>query len=185
MPLPDFAQVDAEFLEAGSELKAISTMSVGYDHVDLNILKQRGIRLGYTPRVLNEAVADLTTLLLLGATRQVPRATRIVREGQWGNTPWGPLAFCGPSLQGKTIGFLGFGSIAQTTALQLLSFSPAKVIYTASGPRPFDINDQYFADLKQGMWEEQVALKAKMGKPKTQVENVDLDRLAKESDVVM
>lgn len=123
--------------------------------------------------------------MILGATRQVPRAARIVSEGEWGNTPWGPLAFCGPSLEGKTIGFLGFGSIAQTTALSLLPFSPARVIYSASSPRPFDINDAYFGDLKSGLWDEQIALWAKMGKPASKVENVDIDRLAKESDVLM
>ncbi|CAO1626423.1 unnamed protein product [Parajaminaea phylloscopi] len=179
-------KVDEELIEAaGPSLKAISTMSVGYDHIALKLVKERGIRLGYTPGVLNGAVAELTLLLVLGVTRQVPHATRIVREGLWPQTPWSPLAFSGPSLEGKTVGFLGFGSIAQTTALSLLPFGPARVCYTASSPRPFDIKDAYFGDLKVGLWEEQVALRVKMGKAPTAVENVDIDRLARESDVLI
>lgn len=91
-------------------LKVISTFSVGFDHVDLKAMKKRNLRLGYTPFVLDQAVAELTLTLMLNLTRQVPRAARVVREGEWHKNPWSPLAFCGPSLQGKTIGFLGFGN---------------------------------------------------------------------------
>lgn len=96
--------------KASSSLKVISTMSVGFDHVDLNALRARGIRLGYTPFVLDQAVAELTLTLALNLSRQVPRASRIVRNGEWGQNGWSPLSFCGPSLEGKTIGFLGFGN---------------------------------------------------------------------------
>lgn len=161
-------------------------MSVGYDHVDLPTIKERSIRLAYTPKVLNNAVSDLAITLILGVTRQVPRATRIVRQGKWAQTPWSPLAFSGPSIEGKTIGFLGFGSIAQTTALALQHFGPAKLAFKASGPRAFDINAEYFSELKQGGWEEQNALRAKLGKPTTQVENVDdLGELAARSDILI
>lgn len=161
-------------------------MSVGYDHVDLPTVKQRSIRLAYTPKVLNGAVSDLTLMLILGVTRQVPRATRVVREGQWAQTPWSPLAFSGPSLEGKTIGFLGFGSIAQTTALALQHFGPAKIAYKASSPRAFNINESYFSELKEGGWDEQNALRKKIGKGTTTVENIDdINELAAQSDVLI
>ncbi|CAO1623378.1 unnamed protein product [Sympodiomycopsis kandeliae] len=180
-------KVDRELLDAaGESLKCISTMSVGYDHVDLPTVKQRSIRLAYTPKVLNGAVSDLAIALILGITRQVPLATRIVREGQWSQTPWSPLAFSGPSLEGKTIGFLGFGSIAQTTSLALQHFGPAKIAFKSSSPRSFDINDNYFEELKQGGWEEQNALRKKIGKTTTEVENIDdLNELAAQSDILI
>lgn len=95
---------------ANPDLKVVSTCSVGFDHVDQQALKKRGIRLGYTPFVLDDAVAELTLTLILNLTRQIPKASRVVREGQWNQNPWSPLSFCGPSLRGKTIGFLGFGN---------------------------------------------------------------------------
>lgn len=64
-------KIDAELLDrAGSNLKVIATMSVGYEHIDLNECKKRNIRVGYTPEVLTDAVADLTVALTLATTRR-------------------------------------------------------------------------------------------------------------------
>lgn len=59
-------KIDKEVLEAaGSSLKVVSTISVGYDHIDLNECKKRGIRIGYTPDVLTDATAELTVSFYL------------------------------------------------------------------------------------------------------------------------
>lgn len=55
---------------AGPQLKAISTMSVGIDFVNVEQVKSRKIALGYTPDVLNEAVADVTIGLMIAASRR-------------------------------------------------------------------------------------------------------------------
>lgn len=144
-------RVDEEFLDAaGPSLKVISTMSVGYDHIDLALVKKRGVRVGNTPRVLDDAVAELCLMLALMVTRQVPLATRTVREGQWPNFPWTPTCFMGPSIKGKTIGFLGFGNISQSLSNLLVPFKPAKILYTTSKERKFDSNDKYFSSLMSG-----------------------------------
>lgn len=143
-------KVDEELLDAaGPSLKVISTMSVGYDHIDLKAVKKRGIRVGNTPGVLDDAVAELALMLALMVTRRATEATRLVQEGGWPNQPWTPTCFWGPSLRGKTIGFLGFGNISQSLASLLVPFQPAEIIYTASKPRPFDINDDYFISLRK------------------------------------
>jgi glyoxylate/hydroxypyruvate reductase len=49
----------------------IATMSVGYDHIDVDAVKKRNIQIGYTPDVLTDATADLTVLLALGAARRI------------------------------------------------------------------------------------------------------------------
>ncbi|SPO28501.1 related to glycerate dehydrogenase [Ustilago trichophora] len=144
-------RVDEEFLDAaGPSLKVISTMSVGYDHIDLELVKRRGVRVGNTPRVLDDAVAELCLLLALMVTRQVPIATRTVREGQWPNFPWTPTCFMGPSIKDKTIGFLGFGNISQSLSNLLVPFKPAEIVYTTSRARKFDVNDKYFSSLISG-----------------------------------
>lgn len=174
-------------------------MSVGYDHIDVKLARSRGVRIGYTPRVLNAAVADLTLLLVLGVARKLPLGTRIVREGQWGQTPWSPMGFCGPNLKGKTVGFLGFGSIAQTVALRLMPFGPKKFLYSTSAPRAFDVEgDDYFEDLRQGLWSEQQELLRKQHARQRAVGDADpwdgsisvenctsLDALASQSDVLI
>ncbi|CDR99698.1 related to glycerate dehydrogenase [Sporisorium scitamineum] len=141
-------KVDAEFLDAaGPSLKVISTLSVGYDHIDLALVKERGIRVGNTPHVLDDAVAEVCLLLALMVTRQVPAATRTVRGGLWPSNPWTPTCFTGPSIKGKTIGFLGFGNISQSLCKLLVPFKPAKIVYTTSRARAFDRDDKYFASL--------------------------------------
>lgn len=73
-------RIDGELLDAaGPTLKVVSTMSVGYDHVDVPALAARGVRLGNTPGVLTETTADLALALLLAAARP---AARGVGNGQ-------------------------------------------------------------------------------------------------------
>lgn len=55
----------------GPQLKVIATMSVGYDHIDVEAVRSRNILLGYTPDVLTDATADLTVLLTLAAARRL------------------------------------------------------------------------------------------------------------------
>lgn len=63
--------LNSEALDAaGPQLEAISTMSVGIDYVDLEEIKKRKIPLGYTPTVLNDAVADIGVGLAIAASRR-------------------------------------------------------------------------------------------------------------------
>ncbi|XP_048707745.1 glyoxylate reductase/hydroxypyruvate reductase-like isoform X2 [Caretta caretta] len=103
-------KIDAEVLDAaGPSLQVVSTMSVGYDHMSLEELKKRGIRLGYTPDVLTEAVAELTVALLLATSRRLLEAVDEAKNGGWGT--WKPLWMCGYGLTGSTVGILGLGRI--------------------------------------------------------------------------
>jgi glyoxylate reductase len=64
-------------------VRAIATLSVGYDQIDLAAAKQRQIAVINTPGVLTDATADLTMLLLLGAARRAHAGETLVREGKW------------------------------------------------------------------------------------------------------
>lgn len=65
-------KIDVEVLDAaGPQLKVVSTMSVGVDHLDLKAMKARNIKVGYTPGVLTEAVTELTIGLLLATSRRL------------------------------------------------------------------------------------------------------------------
>ncbi|CAE6368731.1 unnamed protein product [Rhizoctonia solani] len=165
-------KVDSQLLDAaGPSLKIISTMSVGYDHVDVPALKTRGIRLGFTPDVLTDAVADIAVMLALMASRNVKQAMEIVHTGNWPNTPWSPSLLTGPQLStpGTTIGFIGFGRISRATLARLAPFRVLRVLYTRSSSPSAPTNDlallSEFPTLKEAKW-------------------VALDQLARESDFV-
>ncbi|KAH9835360.1 uncharacterized protein C8Q71DRAFT_765493 [Rhodofomes roseus] len=172
-------KVDQEFLDAaGPTLKVVSTMSVGYEHIDVKALAQRGIKLGYTPDVLTEAVADITVMLALMAGRNVKETTTIVQNGQWSAYPWAPYLFCGSQLSAnwlqptRTAGFLGFGRIAQSTLARLLPFGFTRALYTgnpSSQPKPARDAEMHAKYASQGLAE---------------FRRVDIAELARESDVV-
>lgn len=164
-------KADEELVQAaGDKLKVIASFSVGTDHVDREALKKRNIRLGYTPTCLTDAVADVTIMLILMAQRRAGEAMGKVLTGQWPQMPWSPLLMTGPQIRGSTIGFLGFGRIAQATLKRLLPFGIKRAIYLTSKPGQPAKEDHY------GLIKEKaVPIEPAKG----------LDELASESDVVI
>jgi glyoxylate/hydroxypyruvate reductase len=55
-------------------------------------------------------------------------------DGDWPKMPWSPLLLCGPQITGSTVGFLGFGRIAQATLSRLLPFQISQALYLGSRP---------------------------------------------------
>ena len=124
-------RIDANLMDAaGSSLKVISQMAVGYDNIDIKAAHERGITVGNTPGVLTEATADLAMTLLLAAARRIPENIDYIKDGKWTN--WKPMELLGRDLSGTTLGILGFGRIGQAVAerarafgLHLLAYSPS------------------------------------------------------------
>lgn len=111
---------------AGPKLKAIATMAVGYDNIDLSEATRRGVVVGNTPGVLTEATADLTWALILSLGRRIVEGDRLVRSGRW--TGWAPTQLVGADFAGKTLGIVGLGRIGQAVARRARGFG-LEVIY--------------------------------------------------------
>ena len=108
-------RIDAGVLEtAGRRVRLIGNFGVGFNHIDIDAARRLGIQVSNTPDVLTETTADLAILLLLMATRRAGEGERELRAGQW--TGWHPTHMMGRSLEGKLLGLIGFGRIAQATA---------------------------------------------------------------------
>lgn len=114
-------KMDAEFMDAaGDGLKVIANLAVGYDNVDLEAAKERGIVVTNTPGVLDETTADVAFMLLLAASRRLGESERILRAGKW--EWWGPKLFTGPDVWGKKLGIVGMGRIGQAVARRARGF---------------------------------------------------------------
>jgi lactate dehydrogenase-like 2-hydroxyacid dehydrogenase len=103
-----------------ASIKAIATFSVGYEHVDLNAAKARGLVITNTPDVLTDATADITLLLMLGAARRAHEGETIVRDGSWKS--WATTFMMGTHMTGKRLGILGMGRIGQAVAKRARGF---------------------------------------------------------------
>ncbi|XP_046360047.1 glyoxylate reductase/hydroxypyruvate reductase-like [Haliotis rufescens] len=120
--------IDKEVLEAaGSTLKVVATMSVGYEHIDLDECRRRDIVVANTPNVSTDSVAELTVSLLLLTSRRLLEGIQAVKSGEWG--PWKPMWLCGTEMSNKTIGIYGLGRIGYGVARRLKPFGGKKIIY--------------------------------------------------------
>ncbi len=101
-------------------VRAIANFSVGYDHVDTEAAKARGLIVTNTPEVLSDATAELTMMLMLGAARRASEGERLVRTREWKD--WSPGFMVGTQVTGKRLGILGFGRVGRVVAKRARGF---------------------------------------------------------------
>jgi len=108
----------AALIDACPKLEIIACFGVGFDAIDLERAKARGVRVTNTPDVLTEAVADMAFALILASFRRIVEGDAFVRSGAWKK---GALSL-GRSLGGKTLGVLGYGRIGQAIGRRAPAF---------------------------------------------------------------
>jgi lactate dehydrogenase-like 2-hydroxyacid dehydrogenase len=106
--------------ELADTLKAIGTLSVGFNHIDVEAAREFGVAIFYSPGVLSDACAEIAVLLLLNAARRGYEADQMVRSGSWKG--FGPTQLLGIGLVGRRVGIFGMGRIGQATAQRLRPF---------------------------------------------------------------
>ena len=112
--------IDRDVIAAASSLRVIANVAVGYDNIDVEAARERGIAVTNTPDVLTNAVAELTWALILGVTRRVSEGDRLVRRGAWKG--WALDFMPGMELAGKQLGIIGRGRIGQAVAAKAAAF---------------------------------------------------------------
>lgn len=121
-------KISPDMIEGASRLKALSTISVGFDQFDVADLTRRGIVLTHTPDVLTESTADTVFALILASARRVVELAEWVKQGNW-KASIGEACF-GVDVQGKTLGIVGLGRIGGAVARRAALGFRMNVLYT-------------------------------------------------------
>jgi glyoxylate reductase len=126
--------VGEELLQAAGEgLRVVANYAVGYDNVDLDACRGRGIAVTNTPGVLTNATAELALALTLAAARRLGEAEGELRAGRWSG--WDPGDLLGLELSSATFGVVGLGRIGMRYA-ELVAPLAGSILYTSRSPKP-------------------------------------------------
>ena len=129
-------------IDSCPQLELISVYGVGYDSVDLDACRARGIHVTNTPDVLSEDCADLGVAMMLCAARGIVGADAWVRGGSWATKGGYPLQ---RRVWGKRAGVLGLGRIGRAVAKRLQGFG-MDIAYSARSAKPVPGDWAYIAD---------------------------------------
>ncbi|MDP8949975.1 MAG: D-glycerate dehydrogenase, partial [Actinomycetota bacterium] len=124
-------KIDGEVMDAaGDGLKVVANMAVGYDNIDVEAARERGVVVTNTPGVLDETTADVAFMLMLAAARRLGEGERLLRAGKW--EWWGPKQLRGLDVWGKKLGIVGLGRIGQAVARRARGFDMEILYYNRS-----------------------------------------------------
>lgn len=115
-------EINGAAIQAADRLKVIARYGVGVDNVDLDTARQKGIIVTNTPGANSVSVAELALALMLCLARPIPAAAAAIKQGSWPRMQ-------GLTLEGKTVGLVGFGSIGQQVARRLKAFDCRIIAY--------------------------------------------------------
>ncbi len=134
--------VTAALIASMPSLRLVANFGVGYNNIDLEACKQRGIRVTNTPQPVIEPTAELAFSLMHAVARRTAELDRKVRLDA--AEPFGVMNNLGRSLYGKTLGIIGLGRIGQALARRALA-SGMRIIYNNRHPLPKEIEERFNA----------------------------------------
>ena len=122
--LVNLAPMNRKVISAMQKCKCVCRYGVGYDNVDVDALKEKGIILTNVPDYCQEDVSDHALALLMDCVRKVSRKDRAVRRGEWNLTGVQPIF----RLKDKIFGFVGYGGIGKCLHRKIDGFGMSKVL---------------------------------------------------------
>ncbi|MBU2613654.1 D-glycerate dehydrogenase [Patescibacteria group bacterium] len=137
-------RIDDKVLDAaGKGLKVVANYAVGFDNIDVEAAKKRGITVTNTPHdKVNEAVAEHTFALMISLARRIAEADAYAKAGKYGH--WSPTLLTGTDLYGKTLGIIGAGRIGAAVARRAVMGFGMKLVYSDMRPNK-DLEKAYDA----------------------------------------
>lgn len=135
--------IDKDIIDAGARLKIISNFGVGFNNVDIDYAKSKGIVVTNTPDPVVEPTAELAFALMSALSRRVTECNRKLQTGD--DIRWGVMENLGTGLYNKTLGIVGMGRIGQSVAKRA-AVSGMKIIYYNRHRLPEDIEKKYSAE---------------------------------------
>lgn len=118
--------IDKEAIDKMKKCKVIANYAVGFNNIDVDYAKSKGIVVTNTPDVLTDSTADLAMSLVLACARRIPEAEKFVRDKKFKG--WKPKLFLGVELRDKYFGILGAGRIGSAVAKRAHAFG-CKILY--------------------------------------------------------
>lgn len=119
-------QIDKEVIDKMKRCKIVANYAVGYNNIDVEYAKEKGIIVTNTPDVLTESTADLTMALVLACARRLTEGERFLKAKKY--KTWKPGLLLGTELKNKTLGIIGAGRIGTAVSLRAKAFG-TKIIY--------------------------------------------------------
>lgn len=126
--------IDKEVIDNMKNCKIIANYAVGFNNIDVEYAKSKGIVVTNTPDVLTDSTADLAMALALACARKLPEAEILVRDKKF--VGWKPKLFLGMELRGKYFAILGAGRIGSAVAERAYAFG-CKIIYYSNSHSKF------------------------------------------------
>lgn len=135
-------RVDREMISRMPRLRLIANFGAGYNNIDLDACRERGIRVTNTPMSVIEPTAELAFALMMAVARNVCLRDRQLRDGQC--EPMAVMNNLSHGLYGKTLGIIGMGRIGQALARRALACG-MKIVYHNRHRLPEEIEQRYEA----------------------------------------
>ncbi len=135
--------IDAALLAACPHLRAVCSMAVGYNNVDVPACTARGVLVSNAPDVLTQTTADFGFALMMAAARRISESEHFLRRGEW--VKWSYDLFAGADVHGTTLGVLGMGRIGQAIARRGALGFDMRVLYHNRSRLAADIETELHA----------------------------------------
>ena len=134
--------IDRDIIDGAPQLKIIANCAVGYDNIDIDYAREKGILVTNTPGVLTETTADLTWALILSVARRIPKADVFTRTKMYQG--WALDLFLGREVTGKCLGVVGMGRIGKAVASRAGAFR-MEIVYNDPHRLPQEEEERYRA----------------------------------------
>jgi glyoxylate reductase len=118
--------IEKHLIDHLADIRIIANYAVGYNNIDIEYAREKGIVVTNTPGVLTEATADIAVALILCVARRIVEGDRLVRRGEFRG--FYPKFFLGVGLEHKVLGIYGLGRIGKAVARKAVSFG-LSIIY--------------------------------------------------------